>query len=195
MTKAGPSFAPTRDPGEFPVFLRDGKTLALARGGQLVVRSWHEENGQFQIGPERVVAPLAFGSGWSYGAPYDVAEGGRFLAIVRTTEMPPPRIRVVLNWDREVSRLADRDRRRSATRRGPRQDWNLARTEPLAIVRACLPPTFATSCGRSRAARRLRFLPLPRCRSVWPASSGSWPSPTWSCSGHSPTRGPTVSMH
>ena len=111
MTKAGPSFALTRDPGEFPVFLRDGKTLALVRGGHLVVRAWHEENGQFQIGPERVVAPLAFGSGWSYSAPYDVAEDGRFLAIVRTTETPPPRIRVVLNWDREVSRLAERDRR------------------------------------------------------------------------------------
>ena len=111
MTKAGPSVALTRDPGEFPIFLRDWKTLALVRGGQLVVRSWREENGQFEIGPERIVAPLAFGSGWSFGAPYDVAEGGRFLALVRTTEAGPPRIRVVLNWDREVSRLAQRDRR------------------------------------------------------------------------------------
>jgi hypothetical protein len=39
------------------------------RAGQLVVRNWRENQGQFEIGPERIVAPLAFGSGWAFGAP------------------------------------------------------------------------------------------------------------------------------
>jgi serine/threonine-protein kinase len=110
MNSAGPSIALSRDTGEFPVFLHDGKTLALVRAQQLVVRSWRDNNGRFEIGPERVVAPLAFGSGWIYGAPYDVAADGRFLALVRNEASPPPRIRVVLGWDREVRRLASRDR-------------------------------------------------------------------------------------
>jgi hypothetical protein len=99
------------DSSEFPVFLHDGKTLALVRGRQLVVRSWRDTDGRFEVGPERVVAPLAFGSGWTYGAPYDVAPDGRFLALVRTEALPPPRIRVVLGWDREVMRLGSRDQR------------------------------------------------------------------------------------
>jgi hypothetical protein len=103
-----PSIALSRETGEFPVFLRDGKTLALVRGRQLVTRSWRDDNGRFEIGPERVVAPLAFGSGWTYGAPYDVASDGRFLALVRTEAPSPPRIRVVLGWDREVARLRTR---------------------------------------------------------------------------------------
>jgi hypothetical protein len=80
------------------------------RGQQLVVRSWRDDNGRFEIGPERVVAPLAFGSGWSYSAPYDVAADGRFRALVRTEIAPPPRIRVVLGWQRPdfVRSLIDR---------------------------------------------------------------------------------------
>ena len=111
LTTSEPPIALSRDSGEFPVFLHDGKTLALVRGRQLVVRSWRDSNGRFEIGPERVVAPLAFGSGWTYGAPYDVAADGRFLALVRTEALPPPRIRVVLGWDREVTRLGSRDQR------------------------------------------------------------------------------------
>jgi serine/threonine-protein kinase len=105
LTAPGPAVALSRDSGEFPIFLHDGKTLALVRGQQLVVRSWRDNRGRFEIGPERVVAPLAFGSGWTYGAPYDVARDGRFLALVRTEASPAPRIRVVLGWDREVTRL------------------------------------------------------------------------------------------
>ena len=108
MATSGPAIALSRDSGEFPVFLHDGKTLALVRGGQLVVRSWRDNGGSFEIGPERIVAPLAFGSGWTYGAPYDVATDGRFLALVRTEASPPPRIRIVLGWDREVTRLGSR---------------------------------------------------------------------------------------
>jgi eukaryotic-like serine/threonine-protein kinase len=111
MINAGPPVALLRDPGEFPIFLRDGRTLALVRGGQLVVRSWRDDHGRFDIGPERIVAPLAFGSGWTFGAPYDVAADGRFLALVRTSPSPPPRIRVVLGWDREVTRLGAPDHR------------------------------------------------------------------------------------
>jgi eukaryotic-like serine/threonine-protein kinase len=110
MTTPGPAIALTRDPGEFPIFLPDGKTLALVRGRQLVVRSWRDAGGRFEIGPERVVAPLGFGSGWAFGAPYDVARKGRFIALVRTEPPPPPRIRVVLGWDREMARLSARDR-------------------------------------------------------------------------------------
>ena len=110
LTTSGPAVALSRDPGEFPVFLHDGKTLALVRGRQLVVRSWRDNGGRFEIGPERIVTQLAFGSGWTYGAPYDVAADGRFLALVRTDASPPPRIRVVLGWDREVTRLAAQDR-------------------------------------------------------------------------------------
>jgi hypothetical protein len=106
LGRPGPAIALSRDSGEFPVFLRDGRTLALVRAGQLVVRSWRDNQGQFEIGPERVVAPLAFGSGWAFGAPYDVAPDGRFLALVRTEPPAPPRIRVVLGWDDEVTRLA-----------------------------------------------------------------------------------------
>jgi Tol biopolymer transport system component len=111
MNTSGPAIALSRDPGEFPVFRHDGKTLALVRGGQLVVRSWRDAKGRFEIGPERVVAPLVFGSGWTYGAPFDVARDGRFLALVRTEAPQPPRIRVVLGWDREVARLESRERR------------------------------------------------------------------------------------
>ena len=38
LAGSGPGVALLREPGEFPVFLRDGKTLALVRGHQLVVR-------------------------------------------------------------------------------------------------------------------------------------------------------------
>jgi hypothetical protein len=110
LTAPGAAIALSRDSGEFPGFLRDGKTLALVRGRQLVVRSWRDNNGHFEIGPERVVAPLAFGSGWTYGAPFDAAADGRFLALVRTDPSPPPRIRVVLGWDHEVTRLRARER-------------------------------------------------------------------------------------
>jgi serine/threonine-protein kinase len=109
MDGAGPAIALT-DSGEFPIFLHDGRTLALVHGEQLVVRSWRATSGKFQVGPERVVAPLAFGSGWIYGAPYDVARDGRMLALVRTEPPPPPRIRVVLGWDHELARLASRER-------------------------------------------------------------------------------------
>ena len=110
MTTLAPSIALSGDSGEFPVFLPDGKTLALVRAQQLVVRSWRDDNGHFQIGPERVVAPLAYGSGWTYGAPYDVAADGRFLALVRTDPPEPSRIRVVLGWDHEVVRLGSQGR-------------------------------------------------------------------------------------
>lgn len=109
LTSAGPGIALSRDSGEFPVFLHDGRTLALVRAQQLVVRSWSASNGRFEIGPERVVAPLAYGSGWAYSTPYDVSANGRFLALVRTDPPQPPRIRVVLGWDREMTRLAVRD--------------------------------------------------------------------------------------
>jgi hypothetical protein len=112
LISAVPAVALSRDAGEFPIFLRDGRTLALVRGRQLLVRPWRDDNGRFEVGPERIVTPqLAFGSGWTYGAPYDVADDGRFIAFVRTAETPPPRIRVVLGWDREVTRRASRDQR------------------------------------------------------------------------------------
>jgi hypothetical protein len=65
---------------------------------------WRDRDGQFEIGIERVVAQLTYGSGWMYGAPYDAAADGRLLALVRTEAPPPLRIRVVLGWDREVAR-------------------------------------------------------------------------------------------
>jgi len=105
LTDGSPATAVSREPGEFPVFLRDGRTLALVRGRRLVVRPWRESRAGFEVGPERVVTQLAFGSGWTYGAPYDVAGGGRFLALVRTEDTPAPRIRVVLGWNGEVERL------------------------------------------------------------------------------------------
>jgi hypothetical protein len=107
---SGAGIALSRDSGEFPVFLHDGKTLALVRGRQLVVRSWSDADGRFEIGPERAVAPLAFGSGWTFGAPYDVAKDGRFLALVRSELPAAPRIRVVVGWARELSRLGLRER-------------------------------------------------------------------------------------
>jgi eukaryotic-like serine/threonine-protein kinase len=111
LSIAGPAVALLRDPGEFPVFLRDGRTLALVRGQQLVVRPWRDVNGRFEIGAERVVTQLAFGSGWTYGAPYDVTDDGRFLALVRTEASRPPRIRVVLGWDDEVAHIGSPNRR------------------------------------------------------------------------------------
>jgi hypothetical protein len=110
LATSEPATALSRDPGEFPVFLRDGKTLALVRGKQLVVRPWHVNGGRFEIGAERVVTQLTFGSGWTYGSPYDAADGGRFLAIVRTEDAPPPRVRVILGWDHEVTRLGRENR-------------------------------------------------------------------------------------
>ena len=43
-----------------------------------------------------------------YGAPYDAAADGRFLALVRTEASPPPRIRIVLGWDQEVRRIGQK---------------------------------------------------------------------------------------
>lgn len=97
--------------GEFPIFLRDRRELAFIRGRQLVVLPWHDQAGRFETGPERTVTQLAFGSGWTYGAPYDTAAGGRFLALIRTQASPPLRIRVVLGWDREVTRLGSKEPR------------------------------------------------------------------------------------
>jgi eukaryotic-like serine/threonine-protein kinase len=105
------AFPLSRSNGEFPVFLRDGKTLAFVRGRQLVVLPWHERDGRFETGPERAITEFAFGSGWTYGAPYDTAPDGRFLALVRTDASPPLRIRVVLGWDRELARLGVQDAR------------------------------------------------------------------------------------
>ncbi len=106
----GPHALPlSRNGGEFPVFLRDGKTLAFVRGRQLMVLPWHEHDGRFETGPERAVTDFAFGSGWTYGAPYDTAADGRFLALVRTDVAPPVRVRVVLGWDHELARLAVQD--------------------------------------------------------------------------------------
>ena len=95
----------SRNSAEFPVFLRDGKTLAFVRGRHLMVMPWHEQNGNFETGPERAVAEFAFGSGWTFGAPYDTAADGRFLALIRTEATPPLRVRVVLGWNRELARL------------------------------------------------------------------------------------------
>jgi hypothetical protein len=75
------------------------------------VRPWRDVSGRFEIGAERIVTRLAFGSGWTYGAPYDVTKDGRFLALVRTEAPPPPRIRVVLGWDREATHTGSRERR------------------------------------------------------------------------------------
>ena len=95
--------------GEFPLFLPDGRTLAFVRNGRLVVMPWRSVDGRFEIGAERPVAPLTVGTGWMFGAPYDAARDGRFLAIVRTEPDPPLRIRVVLGWDRDVARLDPSD--------------------------------------------------------------------------------------
>jgi len=101
----------SRNSAEFPVFLRDGKTLAFVRGRRLMVLPWHERDGRFETGPERAVTDLTVGSGWTYGAPYDTAADGRFLALVRTDVAPPLRIRIVLGWDRELSRPGVQDGR------------------------------------------------------------------------------------
>jgi len=91
--------------GEFPTFLPDGKRLAFVRGRQLMLQSWRDNEGRFETGPESPLADLSVGSGWTFGAPFDAAADGRLLALVRTHESPPPRVRIVLGWDREVSRL------------------------------------------------------------------------------------------
>src|SRR5262245_51285851 len=103
LNNHGPATAPVGGSGGVPVFLPHGNTVALVRRQQLVARSWRDNIGRFEIGPERVVAPLAFGSGWTFGAPYDVAADGRFLALLRTEPSSPPRIHIVLGWDREVA--------------------------------------------------------------------------------------------
>jgi hypothetical protein len=91
--------------GEFPTFLPDGKRLAFVRGGQLMVQTWRDNQGRFETGPESTVGALAVGSGWTFGAPFDGAADGRLLALVRTRDAPPVRIRIVLGWDREVSQV------------------------------------------------------------------------------------------
>jgi Tol biopolymer transport system component len=110
LTGPGPAVPLSPNAGEFPLFLRDGRTLVFLRGHQLVVVPWHDRNGRFEIGPEHKVTQLTYGSGWMYGAPYDAATDGRLLVLVRTEAPPPLRIRVVLGWDREVASLASRER-------------------------------------------------------------------------------------
>jgi hypothetical protein len=91
--------------GEFPTFLLNGRHLAFVRGRHLIVQPWRDTAGRFETGPERTLTELSVGSGWTFGAPFDAAADGRLLALVRTQDSPPPRIRVVLGWAREVSRL------------------------------------------------------------------------------------------
>ena len=91
--------------GEFPTFLRDGRQLAFVRGRQLIVQPWRDQAGHFETGPERTLTELSVGSGWTFGTPFDAAADGRLLALVRTWDAPPSNLRVVLGWDREVSRL------------------------------------------------------------------------------------------
>jgi hypothetical protein len=74
----------------------------------LIVLPWHDQAGRFEIGPEHTLAKLSVGSGWTFGSPYDAAADGRLLALVRTQDPPPPRIRVVLGWERELSRFASK---------------------------------------------------------------------------------------
>jgi eukaryotic-like serine/threonine-protein kinase len=100
-----PAVTVSSQAGEFPTFLPDGKRLAFVRGRQLMVQSWRDNAGRFETGAESALAALSVGSGWTFGAPFDAAADGRLLALVRTHESPPPRIRIVLGWDREVSRL------------------------------------------------------------------------------------------
>ena len=108
---SGPAVALSRNSGEFPVFLLNGPELAFVRARHLVVVPWRDRGGRFETGPERPVAELAFGSGWTFGAPYDTAADGRFLALIRTQPAPPLRIRVVVGWDREVTRLGSKESR------------------------------------------------------------------------------------
>lgn len=96
--------------GEFPMFLPDGRTLAFVRNGRLVVMPWRSVQSRFTIGAEHPIAPLTVGTGWIFGMPYDAARDGRLLALVRTEPDPPPRIRVVLGWDRDVARRDPVDR-------------------------------------------------------------------------------------
>ena len=90
--------------GEFPTFLRHGRQIAFLRGSQLIVQGWRVAGGRFETGPERVFAQLSYGSGWVFGAPVDSTADGRLLALVRTDPSGPPRIQVVLGWDRELAR-------------------------------------------------------------------------------------------
>ena len=111
LAGSGPAVALSRSSGEFPIFLLNGRELAFVRGRQLVVLPWRDRAGRFETGAERAVAQLAFGSGWTFGAPYDAAADGRFLALIRTHPSPPLRIRVVVGWDREVMRLGSKEPR------------------------------------------------------------------------------------
>ena len=97
--------------GEYPTFLRHGQELAFVRDAQLFVQAWRTDQGRFATGPERAITRLPYGSGWVFGAPVDSAASGRLLAIVPTTAPEPPRIHVVLRWDRELSRPAAREGR------------------------------------------------------------------------------------
>jgi hypothetical protein len=105
----GSGVAVSPNSGESPIFLRRGRQLAYIRAGQLVVVPWRDPGGRFEIGAERTVIHLASGSGWTYGAPYDTADDGRFLALIRTQPPPPLRIHVVIGWDREVGRLESKE--------------------------------------------------------------------------------------
>jgi Tol biopolymer transport system component len=107
----GPAITLSPNTGQFPIFLRDGQRLAFVRGRQLLVLPWHDQSGQFETGPERTLAQLSFGSGWTFGTPYDAAADGRLLALVRTQDPAPVRIRVVLGWGRELSRLGSNEPR------------------------------------------------------------------------------------
>jgi Tol biopolymer transport system component len=111
MTGDGPAIPLSPKTGEFPTFLLDGRQLVFVRGRQLLVQPWRDRAGRFETGPERTLTQLSFGSGWTFGAPYDAAADGRLLALVRTHDSPPLRIRVVFGWDHEVSRLASSESR------------------------------------------------------------------------------------
>jgi hypothetical protein len=92
--------------GEYPTFLRDGRHIAFMRDSQLIVQSWRDEHGRFEPGVQKTLAPLPYGSGWLFSAPVDSLADGRLLALVRASAAGPPRIRVVLGWDRELTAKA-----------------------------------------------------------------------------------------
>lgn len=65
--------------------------------------AWHDHDGHFETGSQRAVTAFAFGSGWTYGAPYDTAAGGRFLALV-----PPSPLRLYASVSSSVGIASSR---------------------------------------------------------------------------------------
>ena len=94
-------FPVTTQGGSQPRWSRDGKELFYVRSGQLLAVPVERKGDELAFGQERALFHIPLftlgDSGFDAITRYDVSPDGRFLALLRTDQVPDPLV-LVLNW-------------------------------------------------------------------------------------------------